>query len=131
MATSVAALSATAGVSANGISSVVSVPSYLRCSVRSSRMSRAMMPCAATSARATSESFANNGSVAASEPASSTASTACWRNARTSASPMPYAESTPASGWMNTRVIPSASATVQACWPPAPPKQHSVYSVTS
>ena len=35
------------------------------------------------------------------------------------------------SGWMNTRVMPSASATAQACWPPAPPKQHSVYSVTS
>ena len=32
---------------------------------------------------------------------------------------------------MNTRVMPSASATAQACWPPAPPKQQSVYSVTS
>ena len=32
---------------------------------------------------------------------------------------------------MKTRVMPSASATRQACWPAAPPKQHSVYSVTS
>jgi hypothetical protein len=31
----------------------------------------------------------------------------------------------------NTRVIASASATRQACCPAAPPKQHSVYSVTS
>ena len=45
------------------------------------------------------------------------ASTARCRSARTSASPMPYADSTPASGWMNTRVMPSASATRHACWP--------------
>ena len=41
------------------------------------------------------------------------------------------ADNTPASGWASTRVMPSASATRQACWPAAPPKLHSVYSVTS
>ncbi len=35
---------------------------------------------------------------------------------------MPYAESTPAKGWMNTVCMPSSSATRQACCPPAPPK---------
>src|SRR4051812_45558343 len=29
---------------------------------------------------------------------------------------------------MKTRFMPSASATRQACWPPAPPKQVKVYS---
>jgi len=46
--------------------------------------------------------------------------------ARTSASPIPYADSTPANGWIMTRVMPSASATRHACWPPAPPKQFRV-----
>ena len=41
---------------------------------------------------------------------SSRTSTARSRSARTSASPMPYADSTPAKGWIMTRVIPSASA---------------------
>ena len=59
------------------------------------------------------------------------ASTACSRMAMMSASPIPYADSTPASGWMSTRVMPSASATAQACWPPAPPNTFSTYSVTS
>ena len=36
---------------------------------------------------------------------------------------MPYADSTPANGWMNTVCMPSSSATRQACCPPAPPKQ--------
>ena len=31
-------------------------------------------------------------------------------------------DSTPASGWISIRSMPSASATRQACWPPAPPK---------
>ena len=59
------------------------------------------------------------------------ASTACSRIAMTSASPIPYADSTPASGWMSTRVMPSASATAQACWPPAPPNTFRTYRVTS
>ncbi len=58
-------------------------------------------------------------------------STACSRMAMMSASPIPYADSTPASGWMSTRVMPSASATAQACCPPAPPNTLSRYSVTS
>ena len=32
-------------------------------------------------------------------------------------------ESRPDSGWIRTVSMPSASATRQACWPPAPPKQ--------
>ena len=58
-------------------------------------------------------------------------STACSRMAMMSASPIPYADSTPASGWMRILVTPSASATAQACWPPAPPNTLSRYSVTS
>ena len=58
-------------------------------------------------------------------------STACSRMAMMSASPIPYADSTPASGWMSTRVMPSASATAQACCPPAPPNTFRTYSVTS
>ena len=45
----------------------------------------------------------------------------------TSASPIPYADSTPASGWISTRVMPRASATAQACWPPASPNTFSTY----
>ena len=57
-----------------------------------------------------------------SRSADSGASTADSRIAVTSASPIPYADSTPASGWISTLVMPSSSATAQACWPPAPPK---------
>ena len=32
---------------------------------------------------------------------------------------------------MSTLVMPRASATAQACWPPAPPKVDSTYLVTS
>ena len=39
-----------------------------------------------------------------------------------SATPMPNALSTPASGWESTVRIPSRRATAQACCPPAPPK---------
>ncbi len=59
------------------------------------------------------------------------ASTACSRMAMMSASPIPYADSTPASGWMRIFSMPRASATAQACWPPAPPNTLSRYPVTS
>ena len=62
---------------------------------------------------------------------SSARSNARSRIAVMSARPMPSADSTPASGWMNTRRMPSSSATRHACCPPAPPKHASVYAVTS
>ena len=62
---------------------------------------------------------------------SSGISTACSRMTVWSARPMPYADSTPANGWMNTVSIPSASATRQACCPPAPPKHCNAKRVAS
>jgi len=81
----------------SGTSNAVSVPSYLRCTRCSTRSTSE--PCCASSA---SHSAANlrhasrNGPV----PASRRRSTACSCIARTCARPMPYAESTPARGWM-------------------------------
>ena len=43
------------------------------------------------------------------------ASTLACRSTRTSAMPIPNADSTPASGWMMTRRMPSTSATCAAC----------------
>ena len=48
-----------------------------------------------------------------------------------SARPMPSAESTPAMGGTRTVRMPSESATMHACWPPAPPKVVRAYRVTS
>ena len=45
--------------------------------------------------------------------------------------PMPYADSTPASGWISTVPIAERSATWHACCPAAPPKQHSAKRATS
>ena len=59
------------------------------------------------------------------------ASTLRRRSTRTSATPMPYADSTPASGWITIEPMPSASATWHACCPAAPPKQQSANRVTS
>ena len=49
-----------------------------------------------------------------------------WRASE--ASPMPNADSTPDSGWSSTDLMPSASATRQACCPPAPPNEFITYS---
>lgn len=58
-------------------------------------------------------------------------STDCSRMAVVSASPMPRADRTPAMGGTRTVRMPSESATMHACWPPAPPKVVSAYRVTS
>lgn len=48
-----------------------------------------------------------------------------------SARPMPRADSTPAMGGTRTVRMPRESATMQACWPPAPPKVVRAYRVMS
>lgn len=50
------------------------------------------------------------------------ASTDCSRMAVVSARPIPSADRTPAMGGTRTVRMPSESATMQACCPPAPPK---------
>ncbi len=65
------------------------------------------------------------------EAGSKEASTDCSRMAVVSASPMPSADRTPAIGGTRTVRMPSESATMQACCPPAPPKVVRTYRVTS
>ncbi|CAM5631466.1 hypothetical protein SALBM217S_06184 [Streptomyces griseoloalbus] len=48
-----------------------------------------------------------------------------------SARPMPRADSTPAMGGTRTVRMPRESATMHACWPPAPPKVVRAYRVMS
>ena len=78
-----------AATGAAAISSAVSVPSYLRCSVRFALMRRSGIPCAATSPRAAVSSRSYSGITGSIPSSASRASTACCFSARTSASPIP------------------------------------------
>ena len=91
----------------------------------------ASAPWSRSAATAAAASGSKRAASVAASASSSFASTLAWRSVRTSATPMPNADSTPASGWMMTRRMPSISATCAACCPPAPPKQHSAKRVTS
>ena len=79
-------------------------------------------PSARSSSRVWPDSRAHRSRTSGSDSSLSSVSTACSRIAVASATPMPYAESTPASGGTSTVPMPRASATAHACWPPAPPK---------
>ncbi len=85
-------------------------------------MASSGMPSSRSSWRVCRSRLAHSSRTSASCSRVSWDSTDCSRSAVASATPMPYAESTPASGGTTTVLIPSASATAQACWPPAPPK---------
>ena len=105
------------------------------------RRSRARFPCPARATRACGaaglravprpgpswrraaarRSPSNAASSSACRPGVSARSRLCRRTSRRSASPMPKAESTPASGWIRISRMPSESATRQACCGAAPP----------
>ncbi len=87
-----------AAVSPSGTASDVSVPSYLRCTRFSSRSSAE--PCAVSSRTHASPRRTHFSSMSVIAVSSRRRSTASSRSDRTCASPMPYAERTPASGWM-------------------------------
>ncbi len=86
---------------------------------------------AASSARAAASSSASAPCAAASPRCSRGWRRLARRTARRSATPMPNADSTLASGCTRMRRTPAARATRQACWPAAPPKQNSVKSAAS
>ena len=99
----------------------VSVPWYRTRTRRTVRIRPAGTPSSTSSARADSSAASAARVRAVVAAASSTVSTDRCRMATTSARPIPSAESTPAIGGTSTVRMPSASATAQACWPPAPP----------
>ncbi len=103
------------GSGPSGTGSAVSVPSYRRWTRRTVLAVPGSMPSSASSDRASAASRPATWSSSGSRAAVSGASTAVSRIAVTSARPIPYADSTPASGWISTRVMPSASATAHAC----------------
>jgi hypothetical protein len=106
--------SSIADLSANPTGIAVSLPTYFS----SSLSSTSIVPVAPCPRRAASTSSAASTTLAVSSSSAMSAiavSTLRSRRSRVSARAMPTAESTPASGWMTTEVMPSSSATAHAC----------------